>query len=110
MDSIPELGRCVLNPESGRCLRDQQGRLVMNSSADWRVNSDYGTNTIRHVLRAAMDRGYLFVSYNGHANARLMTHEYVFPTTDVRETFDLGNIGRPFVFMDMYAISRSSFG
>ncbi len=101
MDSIPSLGRCVINPETGRCQRDQAGRLVMNTSAEWGPSRDYGTATVSPLLLSKMSQGYLFVSYNGHANARLMTHEYVFRhNSDVRVDIErLGNVDRPFVFM-----------
>ncbi len=101
MDSIPALGRCVINPETGRCLRDAFGQLVMNATADYATSRDYGINTVAPMLWSAMSQGHLFVSFNGHANARLMTHEYVFRhNPDVREDIRrLGNIDRPFVFM-----------
>ncbi|MBM3288501.1 MAG: hypothetical protein FJY88_14315, partial [Candidatus Eisenbacteria bacterium] len=101
MDSVPSLGRCVVDPGTGRCQRKENDELVMNNSADYMLSLRYGEETVAPLLWRAMSRGHLFVSYNGHANARLMSHEYVFRhNPQVREDVrELGNLKRPFVFM-----------
>ncbi|MBD3162463.1 MAG: hypothetical protein GF346_08905, partial [Candidatus Eisenbacteria bacterium] len=105
MDSVPELGRCVIDPETGRCAFDDDGWVIYNPDPPqdaWLTNLNYGTESVAPLLWQQMNRGYLFVSYNGHANARLMTHEYVFRHSEGTSRLDvdrLANSDRPFVFM-----------
>lgn len=97
MDCVPSLGRCAeeCDPLVGRCPR-------YNPSADWITNFTYGGRDVRDRLISNMSRGHLFVSYVGHANTRLMSHEYVFRHNPIAGRADvglLGNTGRPFLFM-----------
>lgn len=64
-------------------------------------NRCYGSAVIRGRLVSEMSRGHLFVSYIGHSNARLITHEYIFvDSPNARADIDLlGNQGKPFIFM-----------
>jgi hypothetical protein len=90
---------------TGRCARVRPGTCICeeyNDCANWETNWHYGEQVVAQKLWAAMSRGHLFVSYNGHANARLMTHEYIFRhslLTTRQDCNQLGNLGRPFVFM-----------
>ncbi len=97
MDCVPSLERCAVecDPLSNRCA-------AYNSSSDWITNFTYGGREVRDLLISNMSRGHLFVSYVGHANTRLMSHEYIFRHNPIAGRSDvglLGNAGRPFLFM-----------
>ncbi len=96
MDTVAALGRCARrDPTSGRCVE-------YNGSADWITNFEYGGSVVRDLLLQAMGRGHLIVSYTGHANGRLMGHEYIFrhsPLSGREDVSLLSNLGRPFLFM-----------
>lgn len=96
MDTVSALGRCARrDPVTGRCIQ-------YNSSADWLANFTYGGSTVRDLLLQSMGRGHLIVTYTGHANARLMSHEYIFRHSPLSGREDVGllsNLGRPFLFM-----------
>lgn len=121
MDTVACLGRCnepitdgsaVCN-ENWRCPMDSLGNLLHGLYrgalvyADPNVGSpidnyDYGRTVLPPLLRNKMNRGHLFVSYQGHANARLMSHEYIFqdaPFVDRNDCSRLENLGKPFVYM-----------
>lgn len=96
MDTVDALGRCA-REVFGTCVCEQY-----NDCANYETSRVYGEQVVAPKLWSAMSRGHLFVSYNGHANARLMTHEYIFrhsPLTSRQDVHQLGNLGRPFIFM-----------
>ncbi|MFB3906864.1 MAG: C25 family cysteine peptidase [Candidatus Eisenbacteria bacterium] len=104
MDSVPSLGRCVIDENTGRCMRDPiSGRVILNGQpTNEQDNRDYGIRVVRPLLAAAASRGYLLMTYAGHANARLMSHEYILRHNDGTSFLDiglLGNSGRPFVYI-----------
>jgi hypothetical protein len=121
MDTMACLGRCA-NPitdgsavcnERWRCPLDAHRNLLYGFSPDslcyaypgddiLHDNYDYGRMVLPPLLRAKMSRGHLFVSYQGHANARLMSHEYIFqdaPFSDRADAQLLQNLDKPFFFM-----------
>jgi hypothetical protein len=103
MDTVLALERCQVDPQTGDCLFGSDGDIICNPrppvDAEAR-NRDYGEKTVAPILWNFMRRGYLMVSYNGHANARLMTHEYIFRhSRHTREDVDnVTNSRKPFVF------------
>jgi len=66
-------------------------------------NYYYGRERVGPLLRQSMGQGHLFVCYQGHANARLMSHEYIlsaFPGIPGADVVDfLSNEGKPFFYL-----------
>ncbi len=64
-------------------------------------NYNYGRTVVPPILRQYLNRGHLLAIYQGHAHARVMSHEYIYyDATGLREdTRLLQNDGRPFFFM-----------
>jgi hypothetical protein len=96
MDTAAVVQRCARrDPTSGRCVE-------YNPNADWVTNFTYGGSVVRDLLLQAMGRGHLIVTYTGHANGRLMSHEYIFRHAALSGREDislLSNLGRPFLYM-----------
>lgn len=120
LDSIVCLGRCdslsVDNPdcrlrrcavENGVVIRRTHGLLCyagVNCPPEWQDymdNNEAGRIYLFPVLKDKIDRGNLIVSYNGHANGLLMSHEYlVVENQFTRRDLDrLQNVSRPFLFL-----------
>lgn len=108
MDTVPSLGRCQVNQGTGRCdccVPCMDGCVIdecrIHGEIDYEVNFRYGEDVVAPRLTQTMSRGYLFVSFNGHSNARMMTHEHVFMHLPfgAQDVDRLTNSGRPFVFM-----------
>ncbi len=101
-DSVPELGRCVKDPLTGRCLRDTAGQIeYVRYPIDPGPSQDFGKNVFRDTLFSHLDRGALMWAFQGHSNWVQLTHENIFYHTKlVREdVFRFSNIHRPFVFL-----------
>ncbi len=103
MDSVPHLGRCVLDSTGQRCLRDQNGDVVLVSyptEADQSANWRYGSSTVRDLLIDYLNEGALIWAYQGHSNHKLVAHELIFEHSITSSPIDrLSNIGKPFIFM-----------
>jgi|GEM_PF-5309700 len=86
--------RCAQQDTSGHCV-------LFNQSDDESNNRCYGGTIVRDQLVSELSRGYLFVSYVGHSNPRLITHEYILvDAAHLRNDVDLiGNAGKPYLFM-----------
>ncbi len=71
---------------------------------NWSCINTYGHSVFGAALRRKLTNSYLLVNYHGHANAQLMTHEYIYTGSgnlgdDVQQ---VGNIDRPF-FLSAFA-------
>jgi hypothetical protein len=100
MDSLPELGRCELDPDQPtRCLRDERGRVVLKEGPiDVGPSRDFGLGQMNEMLHESLGAGALLWAFNGHANRLQLTHEYVFLHHAPDDVAALRNHGRPFVF------------
>ncbi len=110
MDTVACLGRCARYDSLGssecrdwRCdFSDcEYAAPCYRSPAPYRENFDYGYFTLSPVLLSTMNMGHLFVSYQGHANRYLISHEYIFSDDPVvrQDTRLLENSSRPFFFL-----------
>jgi hypothetical protein len=87
--------RCITyNADSSRCVQFRTSDVEAN-------NSCYGGTVIRGRLLSEINRGNLIVSYVGHSNSHLMTHEMILvdyqnARNDVSQ---MGNLSMPFVYM-----------
>jgi hypothetical protein len=117
MDTVPGLQRCreQEGPEPGcvyypcpygegapnHCLNRVEAPYGDN--ADPRTdNYQYGKTVLPPLLRQYLNRGHLLAIYQGHANAHLMSHEYIYQDSPAVQRFDsdlLQNDGRPFFYM-----------
>jgi len=107
MDSVPELGRCVRDPDHPEeCLRDEHGEVVRvpyRTVISLRPNSDYGEGPVRDLLLQALNRGALAWAYQGHSHSRQIANERIFVNysrspSDGDDVAALANLDKPFVF------------
>lgn len=113
LDSIPCLERCDWETNGSTDCRDWTCPLENGQVTDfnttpipdgWPRTQQYVTNTLGlHTrLHQQMSRGHLFVSFQGHANRALATHEDIFrdqPFGARSDTDRIQNTGRPFIFL-----------
>ena len=104
MDSVPELGRCQLDPsDSTRCRRDAAGQVVlidMYTAIDDLPSIQYGGGEFRDHLLQSLNQGALIWAYQGHSARTLLAHEYVFQQRmGIQDVPRLTNVARPFIFM-----------
>ncbi len=118
MDTVPGLRRCKQREGTeaeciaypcpygegapNHCLNTVGAPYADDIPNNWREdNYEYGKTVLPPILRQYLNRGYLLAIYQGHANAHLMSHEYIYQDApSIREdTPLLQNDGRPFFFM-----------
>lgn len=116
MDTVPGLKRCREEPDREctfwtcpvdggphYCLNQVGAPYGVGSTDPRDDNNKYGPSVLSPILRRYLSRGYLLAIYQGHANAHLMSHEYIYkdhPCLSVGEDTPLiENGGRPFVFL-----------
>lgn len=121
LDTIACLGRCEpINNGSGDCddwrcewedndlTHRRFGPLCYSTVAcpepynDRNDNNEAGRVYLFRGLLETLNRGTLFLNYQGHANSRLMAHEYVMvedSNAGRNDVLYLRNSGRPFLFM-----------
>lgn len=97
--------RCPIDPgQANYCLSTANDIVYadFNYQNWWVDNYDYGQLKVKPLLTDAWSRGWLFVSYQGHANSTLLSHEYIFrnsPRAGFEDALRVRNSERPFVFM-----------
>ena len=97
--------RCPIDPgQANYCLSTGDDIVYADFLYQnwWADNYDYGQLKVKPLLTDAWSRGYLFVSYQGHANSTLLSHEYIFrnsPRAGFEDALRVRNNERPFVFM-----------
>lgn len=110
MDTVACLGRCAKYDSLGssdcrnwRCRFDDCANTAScyGSPAPYRENYDYGYFILTPLLRDRLNLGHLFVSYQGHANRYLVSHEYIFQDDPFvrQDSRFLNNTSRPFFFL-----------
>jgi hypothetical protein len=88
------------------CVFDEQGRIRRCICVDWVPNSQQGEGgpgnrgPLAVKLLETLSRGGLFWNVQSHANARLMTHEFVFRNTPTQreDVPEIQNLDKPFIF------------
>ncbi|MBD3336749.1 MAG: hypothetical protein GF355_14650, partial [Candidatus Eisenbacteria bacterium] len=117
LDSLRTLGRCwkdtagvPYDPCSPQladqpCLFNEDGRVTNCCCPEYELSRDQGDaggrpGPLALELIESLNRGGLFWNVESHANARLITHEYVFQNAPrVREdVLRIQNRNRPFIF------------
>jgi len=115
MDSVPDLGRCIIDEETGRCLRNEDGEVVLVpllTRIPAAANASYGENVVRPQLLDALSRGALLWAYQGHSHSRELAHERLFVNYQkggLRDVRSLANLDKPFVFHG-YGCHLGEFG
>ncbi len=64
-------------------------------------NLTYGETVVSGGLLPVMSRGFVFVSYQGHAHNQLMSHEFIYKDSNFSglDSQRLENVGKPFIFL-----------
>jgi hypothetical protein len=88
------------------CWRDAQGEIARCASPPYELSQLQGgtpnsRGPLAEKLLASLSRGALFWSVESHANARLISHEYVFANIPVlrQDVPEIQNLDSPFIFM-----------
>ncbi len=103
MDSVPSLGRCVLDATAERCSLDAAGEVIRvpyPTEVDQNASWQYGSTEVRDILLDQLNQGALLWAYQGHSNHKLVAHELIFQHSTTSSAVNrLSNIGKPFIFM-----------
>ena len=112
LDSVPCLERCLWDDNGSSNCDDwtcpiENGQVTEFNefpiSDGWPRTQTFVNNSGLHTrLHQQMSRGHLFVSFQGHANRALATHEDIYrdqPFGSRRDSERIQNTGRPFIFM-----------